>query len=498
MATRYRPVDRDQQFLLPPDMREWLPDHHLVWVIEALVGDLETSAFTKRRRRATTTSRAGQPGYDPDMLLVLLLYAYSVGQRSSRGIEKLCGTDIAFRVACAGDIPDHTVISRFRADNIEAFSDLFAQVLAECVRAGMGNVGVIAIDGTKIAANASIDANRKEPYLRRLIDEITDEAEAADNDDALLGDDDDDDETARKAVIYNASRLDRAKECVESFDEGKDNVTSTPIRRAEDVLDRRQHRYQRMYDQQLKKYEGWRASPDRDRRKPCMHPDELMLLKKRWAVIEESKTRIQALKDKTFAQRTGQASRRNLTDPQSRLMKARTGFVQGYNTQFAVSDDHVIVAAEVFTDAVDVHLFEPMLRATDRELKAATGGQGSVGVVLADAGYHSKENLAVDGPDRLISDRKARKLAAGVVSETSQYPLVQAMREKLATEENMQLYRRRAALVETINAWVKEWLGMRRLSMRGHVKAIGEVKLIAAVINILRLHSRQAGALPAG
>lgn len=200
MAKNFRRVDRDQQFLLPPDMREWLPAHHLVWVIGALVADLDTSAFEKRRCRMTSTSTAGQAGCDPDMLLVLWLYAYSVGVRSSRAIERQCHTDVAFRVACGGDIPDHTVIARFRSEHIEAFSGSFTQVLGECVRAGVGNVGVIAIDGSKIAADASTGANRSEEYYRSLIDEITAEAVAADDADEELGVDDDD-EAARAGLI---------------------------------------------------------------------------------------------------------------------------------------------------------------------------------------------------------------------------------------------------------------------------------------------------------
>ncbi|WP_216363114.1 transposase, partial [Arthrobacter sp. Hiyo1] len=147
---------RDQVFLLPPDMRDWLPEDHLVWLVIEIVETLDVSSFEASRRRGGV----GAAGYDPRMLLGLLVYAYCRGVRSSRQVERLCHTDIAFKVACAGDVPDHATIARFRAVSEEAFAGLFAQVLLIAARAGLARFGTIAIDGTKIPANASIDANR--------------------------------------------------------------------------------------------------------------------------------------------------------------------------------------------------------------------------------------------------------------------------------------------------------------------------------------------------
>ncbi|ORM30653.1 hypothetical protein BFL43_05975 [Williamsia sp. 1135] len=134
MAKSYIHADRDQQFLLPPDMREWLPPGHLVWLIADIVQALDTSAFHgRRKRRATADSNAGRRGYDPDMMLVLLFYAYCVGERSSRMIERRCHTDVAFRVACAQHAPDHTVIARFRKDQETHFTSLLPRSCS-CVR----------------------------------------------------------------------------------------------------------------------------------------------------------------------------------------------------------------------------------------------------------------------------------------------------------------------------------------------------------------------------
>ena len=142
--------------LLPVDMRDWLPPDHLVWFVLETVEALDTSELDRTRRRGG----AGAAGYDPRMLFGLLVYAYCQGVRSSRQIERMCVTDVAFRVLCAQDGPDHATIARFRAEANEVFTDMFSQVLMIAARAGLGRFGTVAIDGTKIRANASMDANR--------------------------------------------------------------------------------------------------------------------------------------------------------------------------------------------------------------------------------------------------------------------------------------------------------------------------------------------------
>ena len=165
MAKGYRPVRRDQPFLLPPDMREWLPADHPVWlVIPAVEDHLDTSAFHAARR----TGGAGTAGYDPDMLVALLVWAYANGVTSSRRIEAACWRDVSFRVICAGNGPDHVTIARFRAAFPGAVEALFGEVLVLCAKLGMGTLGTVALDGMKIAANASKAANRTEEGLRKL------------------------------------------------------------------------------------------------------------------------------------------------------------------------------------------------------------------------------------------------------------------------------------------------------------------------------------------
>src|SRR3954453_19253786 len=179
------PVVRDQPFLLPPDMREWLPADHVVWFVLETVEALDTTAFHAGRR----LGGVGAGGYGPGMLLALLIYAYCQGVRSSRQVERRCLTDVAFRVACAQDGPDHATIARFRAEHQGTFAALFTQVLLVAAGAGLARLGTVAIDGTKIPANASIDANRGQAWLeaqtqaqvRRIVTEaeLVDAAEDA-------------------------------------------------------------------------------------------------------------------------------------------------------------------------------------------------------------------------------------------------------------------------------------------------------------------------------
>jgi transposase len=185
MAYSYKPVDRDQLFLLPPDMREWLSKGHLAWFVLDVVQCLDTSVL----HTTHPNEGAGRQAYDPDMLLALLLYAYCTGMRSSRSIERLCEVDVAFRVIAANNVPDHTTIARFRQDYDSAAQRLFVGALSLCARAGLAKVGVVAVDGTKVAANASLKANRTRAQVEAEIAVMFSEAEAKDaEEDRLFGD----------------------------------------------------------------------------------------------------------------------------------------------------------------------------------------------------------------------------------------------------------------------------------------------------------------------
>src|ERR671919_2068947 len=173
MPQNFLACDREQELLLPPSLREWLPEDHLAWFVIDAVAQLDLTAFYTAYR----ADGHGRAAHDPAMMVALLLYCYALGERSSRRIERRCIEDVATRVICANQAPDHTTIARFRQRHEFALADLFGAVLGLCAEAGLVRVGVIAVDGTKVAANAAPQATRDYEQIAR---EILAEADAVD------------------------------------------------------------------------------------------------------------------------------------------------------------------------------------------------------------------------------------------------------------------------------------------------------------------------------
>src|ERR671914_2751581 len=169
MAQNFLPCDRGQELLLPPSLREWLPEGHLAWFVLDSVAELDLEAVYSAYR----SDGWGAAAHDPQMMVALLLYAYSIGVRSARGIERRCSDDVAFRVITANQVPDHATIARFRARHERAIAELFGGVLELCAKAGLVKVGIVAVDGTKIAAAATHHATRD---YEQIAEEIVDEA----------------------------------------------------------------------------------------------------------------------------------------------------------------------------------------------------------------------------------------------------------------------------------------------------------------------------------
>ncbi|MGW4124182.1 transposase [Nocardia sp. NPDC004711] len=493
MAKSYRPVDRDQQFLLPPDMREWLDADHLVWQLLDVVAVLDTSGFHHRRaRRATSNSVAGQRGYDPDMLVALLLYAYCVGQRSSRGIERACHTDVAYRIVCAGDIPDHTVIARFRAEHEGAFTGLFSQVLLVCARAGMVRVGTVALDGTKIAANASIFANRTEDTLAKMAETtaagIVAEAAACDaaEDHADTGDD------ATPASMRATRRRATIAAALASIEAEHREKPSKAMRFSQRRLDTVQRGYDRLHEQITT---AWRAEQARLAAGGKPRPGSKRVAPEHNKHLARAAARVTRARAALEVKRAKEpAKKRNLTDVQSRIMKTRKGFIQGYNAQLLVSEDHVIVACDLTDAPVDHHQFAPMLDAAAAELATvgAAGYPRVIGVVTADNGYCSAANIdpeTTPGPDRLIAvvtDRHQRGDHPGDGPCTYTDPVFTAIADILKTTAGQQIYRRRGALTEPVNGHLKDRRGLSRFSRRGLAACAAELKLAATATNLMR------------
>ena len=513
VAYNFRPVDRDQQYLMPPSLREWLPDDHLAWFVLDAVEQFDLSGFYDRYRPDGT----GGAAYDPAMMLALLVYAYCTGERSSRQIERGCVEDVAYRVLGANSTPDHATVARFRAEHEGALASLFSQVLSLCAEAGMVKVGVVALDGTKIAAAAAKSANHDAKWVDHAL-----EAEAA-------------------RILREAAQVDDAEDHAVEPHADHNRVPSELA-----------HRARRL--QRLRK-----AKARLDNSAAC-----------HGAEVAPNDSSTDELPDGAGRSLTAPPPNRrlvNVTDPASRLMKVPGGWLQAYNAQAIATREQVIIAAELTTSVVDFRELEPMLARANENL-AGAGVVEPIGVVLADAGYYSTKNAALgtsaelliatskelklpghpsDFTDRVReADRKEAELVARraeamaevvarkmTVRQASQalglciartyqlYDLYRAkgpaglvrkrregarkpkgklpvMREKdtmkarLASEQGRALYRERSQIIEPVFGQIKAVRGVRSFSRRGFAACRSEWKLIAATHNLLKFRRQLA------
>ena len=334
--------NRDQLFLTPPALQDWLPSGDLAYFVLDAVDQFDLQPFSAAYR----SDGVGQAAFQPHMMVALLLYAYCLGVRSSRQIERLCERDVAFRVVAGNLRPDHATIARFRQRHTEALKGLFTDILRLCKEAGLVKVGVVALDGTKIAADAALEANRTYETIRAEVATMLGEAEATDGqEDRLYGPEHRGDELP-EALRERRGRLERLKRCRERLER-----------------------------------EAAAAAAD--------HAHELQ---ERAAKEAETGRKLRGRKPKPVSDSPESEAKANVTDPDSRIMKARRGYMQGYNAQAVANADQIIVAADVSAEENDVAQLHPMLAATVIELKAA-GVEDAVGVGLVDAGYCSDENL---------------------------------------------------------------------------------------------------------
>lgn len=490
-------------------MREWLPAGHVVWLVIEAVRRLDTGVFHARRK----TGGAGAAGYDPDMLLTVLVWAYANGITSSRRIERLCQQDVAFRVICAGHLPDHVTVARFRRQFAGTAADLFAQVLMLCARLGMGRVGTVALDGTKIGADASKDASRTEEGLRKLAAGLAAaHAETDAEEDALFGagkrgDDDPGDPHTRAERVaaalasLEAERREREEAGRQAARDHLDAARSgalPPAGRppAGAGAETARAALERQAAACLKRIENWerrKAAGGRTGPRP-VGPEQSSLVRRAAAQLERALAKEAARAAKAAAQAP---ARRNVTDPDSRLMPVRGGgFIQGYNAQNVTSEDGLVIATELTADTADTRWWQPMMdrAAAAAVMMAAAGGPGDgrIGLALADAGYLSKDNLTCPGPDRLIATGKHRSLEKAARDPSPDADTgqdagpVAAMTARLATAEGITAYRKRSHQAETFHGQVKHNTGIRRLAMRGMPRASGEWQFITAVANLAK------------
>jgi transposase len=443
MSYNVRMADRDQVYLMPPSITDWLPEDHLAFFVLDVVDELDLSAFYGAYRE----DGRGGATYDPALMLAVLFYAYAVGERSSRRIERRLRDDVAFRVIAANEAPDHATIARFRRRHQEAIAALFSQVLGLCVREGLVETKVVAIDGTKMAADASDFSNKT---ARQLADEILAEAE----------------------------EVDRAED--EAYGE----------RRGDEL------------------------------------PAHLAPGSERKARIKEALRQLQEDPNAGKPTRTGKERQANATDPDSRKLLCQGRYLQGYNAQAAVSDDQIVVAAEVTNNASDATMLEAMVGSAQENLSEANAAEPET--FLADAGYWSSDalNALDDGTDVVVAPRtkgqpsperravldaliegsiKAKEAARRLqVTEAricqlrkdattagSSHAWSRLMRARLDTQEGRALYGRRRVTVEPVFGNIKANLGVRRFARRGLGAVQSEWRLICSTHNLLKLRQRR-------
>jgi transposase len=438
VAQNFLVCDREQELLLPPSLREWLAEDHLAWFVLDAVEMIDLRVFYADYRG----DGWGWAAHEPAMMVALLLYAYAVGERSSRAIERRCREDVAFRVICANRVPDHATIARFRVRHEQALAGTFTDVLALCARAGLVSVGVVALDGSLISGNASPGATRSYAAIRAEVEEMLDQAAQADAaEDEQFGEARGDELPA--ALADRGSRLER-------------------LRRCRDELEQEQADTEAAYAANL----AWRAEWEADHgrkltgRKPTP-PDPGALAKRRV----------------------------NTTDPDTRLIKRVGGkSVQGYNAQVVASPKQIILAAQLTRSGNDSNQLAPMVAQTVADLVRA-GIEEPIGTVLADGGYWNTPQISEVRAREIdvLIPAKSRKRTNPRQNAPPQSEEARRVEAILDTPEGQTLYRRRQQIVEPVFANTKFIRRIDRFQRRGLQACQAEWQLIAATHNLLKL-----------
>ena len=434
MPTSYRPYEPDQVMLLPAAPQDWLPPGHLAYFIHDTIDTLDLSAFYARYEGGGARN---QP-FHPAMMVKVLVYGYATGVFSSRKIERRLHEDLAFRMLAAGNFPKHRTIRDFRALHLKEFSDLFVQVVRLAREMGLVKLGTVAIDGTKVKANASRHKamsygrmQHTEAELKKQIDALLARAKATDE------------AEAQEPELDIPSEIERREARLEA------------IRQARQRLEQRQ-----------READAQSGRSDDDDRRP-RGPDGKARggrYKREFGVPDDK-------------------AQENFTDPDSRIMKrAGGGFDPSYNAQTAVDEAaHIIVAAELDNTAPDANWLLPMIDAVQENL----GALPALG--LADAGYRSEDNLR-DAPIELVValGREGKQHAA---IDAKRLPYTAAMAAKMQTAAGRAAYRKRKWIAEPPNGWIKSVLGFRQFSLRGLERVRAEWKLVCAALNLRRMAS---------
>src|SRR5215217_5169524 len=346
MAQNFIACDREQELLLPPSLREWLPEGHLAWFVLDAVAEMDLAVFVASYR----DDGWGRAAHDPAMMVALFVYAYAIGVRSSRTIERRCREDVAFRVITANQAPDRATIARFRVRHEAAIAGLFGEVLALCARSGLVRVGVVAVDGTKIAAPATHHATRTYEQIAQAILEDAARIDAAE--DELYGKERGDElpeglrtSGDRRRVLREAKQVLEAERAAEA--------KKVPRGRGERLAECRRRLRQ---DWELERHvvfehAAWHAA----------------------GIASDGSRRTAGARHniKPYPLPSEPAGKINVTDPDSRNLKTTRGWVQGYNAQAVVGEGQIVLAAEISTESLDTANLQPMVETAIGELEAA-------------------------------------------------------------------------------------------------------------------------------
>ena len=426
MSKTHLPYDPDQQLLLPAALQEWLPDDHLAYFISDVVDQLDLLEITSRYEQ----ERRGGPPYDPRMMVKVLLYGYCVGVASSRRIAQRLHEDIAFRVLAANNTPDFRTISDFRKDHLGALTGLFLQVLAFCQRAGLVKLGHVALDGTKVRANAS----------------------------------------KHKAMSYKRMKEQEAQLAAE---------VAELLRRAQEVDDEEDRRY------------GEDKRGDELPEELAFREGRLEKIREAMAALEADAQAAAEAEGKEHPGVPDDKAQRNFTDAESRIMPAPGGrdFLQAYNCQAVVDHAHqVIVAARATNQSSDQQQAAAMMQETIDNVGAVPRE------VSADAGYYSAkavDDLQALGVDPYVAPEQTRHGRVVPPAPRGRIPghlsPRDRMRRKLRIKRGRQRYALRMETVEPVFGQIKAGRGFRQFLLRGLEKVNGEWSLICTGHNLLKL-----------
>lgn len=434
MSYNFRDYDQHQLFLMPPSVQEWVKEDSLARFVSEVIDGMDARGRLNAFYAPYRVDGWGAPAFHPAMMLKVVLYAYTNGVTSSRRIEAMLEVDIAFRYLAANNHPDFRTINGFRTTHLDALLGVFVDVLELCRDAGMVKLGRVALDGHRVAGDASLSENRKRDRLEQQVRELLDEA-----------------------VLIDA----------------RENEQHGPDARGDELPSGLKNPRKRAEHLQ-------RALDELQKREAALRKEQEERIAVREKEEQEAGRKKRGRKPKPAAEvKLPEDARVNRTDPESRVMKGRNGrYLQGYNGQAMVDcESQVIVAQELTNEAADVNLLVPMLERCEEQAGARPEQ------ALVDAGYWSEENGALDGQsgtDLLIATMHWEQ------EKPDQHPQRDLMEAKLESEEGKAAYAQRGSTVEPVFGQMVT-RGLERFRLRGKVKAGLEWSLWCTTHNLLKL-----------